>query len=177
VQDSRALQLLDPGAARRRGEMIRVARAVYTDPGFEPADGVEALLAGISERGAEAKEAAEAQVVGLELTTRVAEQRVRRVQRGAEREELLAQLEELESWYRDLVVVAAGAEAAAAHVDRLQDLRADATRERMQAAEHACELVRAAWREAEELQVSTPLALEALLIRLHGELAGTVAVA
>ena len=38
--------------------------------------------------------------------------------------------------------------------------------------ERACELVRAAWREAEELQVSTPLALEALLIRLRGELAG-----
>ncbi len=173
----RALQLLDPAAARRREEVIRVARAVYSDPGFEPADATEALRAGISERGAEAKEAAEAHVAGLELTGREVEQRVRRAQRGAEREELLTQLEELESWYRDLVVVAAGAEAAAAHVDRLRDLRADATRERMQAAEGACELVRAAWREAEELQVSTPLALEALLIRLRGELAGTAAVA
>jgi hypothetical protein len=71
------------------------------------------------------------------------------------------------------VVVAAGAEAAAVHVDRLEELRQDATLERMHAAEVACELVRAAWREAEELQVSTPLALEALLIRLRGELAGT----
>ena len=170
----RALQLLDPAAARRRDALIGVARAVYSDPAFEPADGADALLAGIAERGAEAKGAAEVQVEGLELTAREAEQRVRRTQRGAEREELLALLEELESWYRDLVVVAAGAETAAVHVDRLAELRTDATLERMHAAEDACELVRAAWREAEELQVSTPLALEALLIRLRGEL-GTAA--
>jgi DNA polymerase-3 subunit delta' len=173
----RALQLLDPAAARRRETLIEVARAVYNDPAFEPADRTEALLAGISERGAEAKEAAEVQVESLELTGREAEQRVRRAQRGAEREELLAQLEELESWYRDLVVVAAGAEAAAVHVDRLEELQQDAPPERMHAAEDACELVRAAWREAEELQVSTPLALEALLIRLRGELGATAVAA
>jgi DNA repair exonuclease SbcCD ATPase subunit len=173
----RALQLLDPAAARRRDALIGVARAVYSDPAFGPADAVEELLAGIAERGAEAKEAAEVQVESLELTGREAEQRIRRAQRGAEREELLGLLEELESWYRDLIVVAAGAEAAAVHVDRLQELRTDATRERMHAAEEACELVRAAWREAEELQVSTPLALEALLIRLRGELGTTPAVA
>jgi hypothetical protein len=172
----RALQLLDPAAARRRDVLIGVARAVYSDPAFEPSDAAEALLAGIAERGAEAKEAAEMQVEGLELTGREAEQRVRRAQRGAEREELLALLEELESWYRDLVVVAAGAETAAVHVDRFAELRTDSTLERMHAAEEACELVRAAWREAEELQVSTPLALEALLIRLRSELAATVAV-
>ncbi len=171
----RALQLLDPAAARRREELIRVARAVYTEPGFDTAAATEALLAGISERGAEAKDAAEAQVETLELTGREAEQRIRRAQRGAEREELLSLLEELEWWYRDLVVVAAGAEAAAVHVDRLAELREDGTSERMSAAEQGCELVRAAWREAEELQVSTPLALEALLIRLRGELAPAAA--
>jgi hypothetical protein len=169
------LQLLDPAAAARREALIGVARAVYADPAFEPADGAEALLAGIAERGAEAKQAAELQVESLELTGREAEQRVRRAQRGAEREELLALLEELESWYRDLVVVAAGAEAAAVHVDRLEELRTDATLERMNVAEEACELVRAAWREAEELQVSTSLALEALLIRLRAELGATAA--
>jgi DNA polymerase-3 subunit delta' len=167
----RALQLLDPAASRRREVLIGVARAVYDDAEFDPADATEALLAGIAERGGEAKEAAEVQVEALELKGRDAEQRVRRAQRGAEREELLALLEELESWYRDLVVVAAGAEGAAVHVDRLTELRADATLERMHAAEEACELVRAAWREAEELQVSTPLAIEALLIRLRSALA------
>jgi DNA polymerase-3 subunit delta' len=171
----RALQLLDPAAAHRRSELIRVARGVYTDPGFDTAAATEALLAGIDDRGKEAKEAAEAHVETLELTAREAEQRIRRAQRGAEREELLALLEELEWWYRDLVVVAAGAEGAAVHVDRIAELREDATAERLLGAERACELVRAAWREAEELQVSTPLALEALLIRLRGELAPAAA--
>ena len=120
----------------------------------------------------EAKEAAEARLETMELTGREAEQYARRAQRGAEREELLALLEELEWWYRDLVVVAAGADGAVVHVDHLAELRADATHERLLGCERACELVRAAWRQAEELQVSTPLALEALLIRLRGELAG-----
>ena len=39
--------------------LIGVARAVYADPEFDAGDGAEALLAGIAERGAEAKEAAE----------------------------------------------------------------------------------------------------------------------
>ncbi len=173
----RADRLLDPAAAGRRGAVIAVARSVYGDPGFEPADAAAAVLAGIAERGAEAKAHEEQQVAVLELPAREADQRVRRAQRGAERDELLAVLEELEWWYRDLVVLAVGAEAAVVHVDRLADLRADATRERLYAAERACELVRAAWREAEELQVSTPLALEALLIRLHRELGGAVTAA
>src|SRR5207253_1020333 len=102
----RALQLLDEASARRRGALIGVARAVYADPAFEPADGAEALLAGIAERGTEAREAAEAQVESLELTGRDAEQRVRRAQRGAEREELLALLEELDTQIVDLLCAA-----------------------------------------------------------------------
>jgi DNA polymerase-3 subunit delta' len=168
----RAARLLDPAAVKRRETLLEVARSVYLDPRFEPADGAEAILAGIGERGAEAKERAEERVAVLELGGREAEQMLRRAQRGAERDELLAVLEELEWWYRDLVVLAAGAEAAVVHVDRLEELRSDATRERLHAAERACELVRAAWREAEELQVSTPLALEALLVRLRRELTG-----
>jgi DNA polymerase III subunit delta' len=147
---------------------------VYLDDAFDAGDGAQALLEGIAERGAEAKEKAEEAVAVLELTGREAEQRVRRAQRGAERDELLAALEELEWWYRDLVVLAAGAEGAVVHVDRLDELRADATRERSQGAERACEHLRAAWREAEELQLSVPLALEALLVRLRRELAGSV---
>jgi DNA polymerase-3 subunit delta' len=170
----RALELLDPAATRRRAELIRVARGVYLEPGFSTSAATEALLAGIDERGAEAKAAAEARLETIEMTSREADQYARRAQRGAEREELLAMLEELEWWYRDLVVVAAGAETTAVHVDRIAELREDATHERLLGAERACELVRAAWRDAEELQVSTPLALEALLIRLRGELAATV---
>jgi DNA polymerase-3 subunit delta' len=170
----RVARLLDPPAVRRRESLLGVARSVYAAPEFDSAEAAETLLGGITERGAEAMEAAETQVEALELPAREAEQRVRRAQRGAEREELLAVLEELEWWFRDLVVLAVGAETAVVHVDRLPQLRADATRERLHAAERACELVRAAWREAEELQVSAPLALEALLIRLRGELGATV---
>jgi DNA polymerase III subunit delta' len=172
----RAARLVDPAAAKRREALLEVARAVYLDAEFDPAVGAETLLAGIAERGAEAKDKAEDSVALLEVTGREAEQRLRRAQRGAERDELLAVLEELEWWYRDLVVVAAGAEAAAVHVDRLAELRRDATRERLLAAEEACAIVRAAWRQAEELQLSTCLALEALLVRLRRELAGPVLV-
>ncbi|MGH3051325.1 MAG: hypothetical protein ACRDLK_14305, partial [Gaiellaceae bacterium] len=161
-------------AVQRRKALLEVARAVYLDPAFDPADGAETILAGIAERAAEARAREEEQVAVLELPTREAEQRVRRAQRGAERDELLAVVEELEWWYRDLVVLAVGAEAAVVHVDRLADLRADATLDRLHAAERACEIVREAWRQAEELQVSVPLALEALLIRLRTELGGTL---
>ena len=105
-------------------------------------------------------------------TAREAEQRVRRAQRGAEREELLAQLEELESWYRDLVVVAVGAEGAAIHVDRLEELRADATRERLVGAERAAEAVRETWRRLEEFNLAPQLALEALFVQVAAELRG-----
>jgi DNA polymerase-3 subunit delta' len=170
----RAERLLDPAAANRREALLGVARSVYLDPAFEASAAAQTILAGIAERGAEAREQAEGAVEVLELSGREAEQRVRRSQRGAERDELLAVLEELESWYRDVVVVAAGAEGSAVHVDRLDDLRSDATLDRLQAAEEACEIVRAAWRDAEELQLSAPLALEALLLRLRRELGAFV---
>ena len=89
------------------------------------------------------------------------------MQRGAEREELLASLEELASWYRDLVVVAVGAERAVVHADRLDTLREDGTRERSPDAEAAAELVREAWRTLEEFNLNPGLALEALFIRLQ----------
>jgi len=168
----RAERLLDPAAQHRREEVLGVARAVYLDPEFDTAAGAETILAGIDERGAEARAKAEETVAVLELTGREADQRLRRAQRGAERDELLAVLEELEWWYRDLVVKAVGAESAVVHVDRLAELGVDASRERMAAAERACEIVREAWRQAEELQVSMPLAVEAVLIRLRREFAG-----
>jgi DNA polymerase-3 subunit delta' len=163
-------RLLDQHAAERRQILLEEARAVYTEPDFEPSGAASALLECAKQRGAEAKGLEEANVSGLELTSREAEQRVRRAQRGAEREELLAQLEELEAWYRDLVVVAIGAEAAAVHVDRLDELRADATRERLAGAERAAEAVRETWRQLEEFNLAPQLALEALFVRVADEL-------
>jgi DNA polymerase-3 subunit delta' len=168
----RAARLLDPDAARRRATLIEVARAVYLDPEFEPADAARRILDGIEERGTEARRKAEEALEGLGLPPREAEQRVRRAHRGAEREELLASLEELAAWYRDLVVVAAGADRAAVHSDRIAELAEDASKERMAAAEAASEAVRQTWRELQEFNLGASLALEALFVRLRRELAG-----
>jgi hypothetical protein len=147
---------------------------VYADPDFEPGAAADRILEGARERAAEAKEQAEQDLELLDLPTREAEQRVRRAGRGAEREELLASLEELASWYRDLVVVAVGADRAVVHADRLETLTADGTTERLAAAERAAELVRETWRAFEEFNLSPPLALEALFVKLRRELGGHV---
>jgi DNA polymerase-3 subunit delta' len=170
----RAERLLDPEAAERRAELLRVARGVYADAEFEPADAASTLLESARSRGAAARERAEAELEGLELTSRDADQRLRRAQRGAEREELLASLEELASWYRDLVVMAAGAEAAVVHADRVVELRKDATPERAVDAEAAAEIVREVWRAMEEFNLAPSLALEALFIRLRRAFPGAL---
>ena len=162
----RAGALLDPAAREQRASLLEVARAVYRDPGFDPADASQSVLATGAARGAEAKAAEAEAIADLELSARDAEQRLRRAQRGAERESMLSALEELAAWYRDLVVVGAGAERAAVHADRLDDLREDASPERGRAAEDAAALCRESWRAAEEFNVNATLALEALFTRL-----------
>ena len=106
----RARRLLDSAAADRRETLIAAARSAYLDPDFEPGEAAAALLAISDAHGQEAKDQEQAALEGVDLPAREADQRVRRAQRGAERDELLAGLEALEAWYRDLVVVAAGAE-------------------------------------------------------------------
>jgi len=168
----RLARLLEPHAAARREMLLGQARAVYNERMFEPADAASALLTCTRQRGTEAKELEEVKVAGLELSAREAEQRVRRAQRGAEREELLALLEELASWYRDLVVVAVGAEGAVMHVDRIEVLRVDATPERLVRAGCAAEAVLETWRRLEEFNLAPQLALEALFVELARELGG-----
>jgi DNA polymerase-3 subunit delta' len=168
----RAARLLDPEAGQRRDVLIEAARNVYLDAEFEPADAAEAIIAGAAQRGAAAKELEQQSLEDRDLPAREAEQRLRRVQRGAEREELLASLEELAAWYRDLVVVDAGADGAVVHADRLDDLRGDAARGVGEGADRAAELCRETWRAAEEFNVNASLALEALFVQLRWELAG-----
>ncbi|HEX9350144.1 MAG TPA: hypothetical protein VF877_02605, partial [Gaiellaceae bacterium] len=64
---------------------------------------------------------------------------------------------------------------AAAHVDRVDELREDATVEQLPGAEVAAETVRETWRLFEELQLQAGLALEALFVKLRRELAGATA--
>ncbi len=166
----RARRLLDPAAADRRTALIAAARSEYIDPAFEPGDAASALIEAADGRGQEAKEREQATIEGLDLPSRDADQRVRRAQRGAERDELLAGIEGLEAWYRDLVVVASGADSAAINADRLEELREDVAREAAEGALRAAETARETWRALEEFNLNASLALEALFVRLHREL-------
>jgi DNA polymerase-3 subunit delta' len=155
----RARRLLDPDAAARRDALIAAARSVYLE----------------AERGEEAREREQAVVDTLDLPARDADQRVRRAYRGGEREELLAGLEGLEAWYRDLVVVAAGADEAAVHADRLEELREDVASGAVDGAVVAAEAVREAWRALEEFNLNPSLALEALFVQVRRALSNQVA--
>jgi len=163
----RARRLIDPEVRERRAAIIAAARGPYLDPEFEPSDASRALLDAVASQGGTAREREEEVVEGLDLAPREAEQRIKRVQRGAEREEMLAQLDELAAWYRDLVVVASGAESTAIHADRLDDLRADVALDLGRAPEHAAAVVRQSWRSAEEFNVNTGLWLDALFVQLR----------
>jgi DNA polymerase-3 subunit delta' len=162
----RARLLLDDAASKRRAERLELARAVYLAPEFDAGTAAEVVAAGSRARAREARVAAEQELGGLDLTEREAEQRLRRAARGAERDELLAALEELAAWYRDLVAFSAGAETAV-HCDHADELRADASVERLAGAEEAAELAREAWRNFAEFNLNAPLALEALFVRLR----------
>ncbi|HSI97922.1 MAG TPA: hypothetical protein VK926_06125, partial [Gaiellaceae bacterium] len=166
----RARRLLDPAAAGRREALIATARSVYRDPDFDPGGAAATLLAAADELGQEAKEREQELIDGLDLTARDAEQRVKRAQRGAEREELLAGLEALEAWYRDLIVVGTGAESASIHADRLGDLREDVSLDLGDGPVEAAEIVRESWRGLEEFNLNPSLALEALFVRVQREL-------
>jgi DNA polymerase-3 subunit delta' len=162
----RAARLLDEDARARRSELLRVARSTDLDDEVDPVAAAGVVLESARAHGEAARTREQAVVDGLDLPAREAEQRVRRAEFGAEKEELLASLEDLAAWYRDLVVVSAGAEAAVVHADHLDDLRADADG-RAAAAEEAAAVVRQAWREAEEFNLNAGLLLEALFVRVR----------
>ena len=163
----RAARLLDESGRVRRAALLDAARAAYRDERFDPSAAAGVILDGAARLGAAAREREQGLVEGLDLPPREAEQRVRRAEFGAERAELLAALDDLGSWYRDLVVVAEGAEAAVVHADRLGQLREDAAAGVGAGAEGAAEVVRQAWREAEELNLNPSLFLEALFVQVR----------
>jgi DNA polymerase III subunit delta' len=166
----RARRLLDTDAAARRDALIAAARSVYLDPDAAPGAAAAVLLDAAAAKGEEARDHEQAVVDTLDLPSRDAEQRVRRAQRGAERDELLAGLEGLEAWYRDLVVMAAGAEGAVVHADRLDELREDVAAGASDGAVEAAEAVRETWRALEEFNLNPSLALEAMVVRIRREL-------
>jgi DNA polymerase-3 subunit delta' len=168
----RAERLLDAQAGERRDGLIELARSVYRDPGFDPAKASRRVSDFAQERAARAR--AEAEQETTDETAREIEQRSRRAGRGAEREEILDALDLFSGWYRDLMVVAAGAGGSVLNSDRLVELAADGIPERGAAAERAAETVREVWRSF-EFNVQHGLALEALFVRLRRELGGAQA--
>jgi DNA polymerase III subunit delta' len=166
----RAARLLDDPARARRTALLDTARGAYRDEAFDPAATASVSVAAAHALGAAAREREQALLDDLDLPAREAEQRVRRAEFGAEKAEVLASLDDLGAWYRDLVVVANGAEAAVVHADRLDELREDAAAGVGARAEGAAALVRQAWREAEEFNLNASLLLEALFVRLRREL-------
>ena len=162
----RAARLLDQAARSRRAALLDAARAVYRNDDFDPAAAAGVVLDAAGVLGTAARERERDLVDGLDLPAREADQRVRRAGFGAERAELLAALDDLGGWYRDLVVVASGAESAVVNADRLDELTEDAP-DAGEAAPDAAEAVRDTWRIAEEFNVSASLALEALFVRLR----------
>jgi DNA polymerase-3 subunit delta' len=165
----RADRLLDAEAGKRRGILLELARSVYLDSAFDPSAASRCVTDLAQERAAEARAKAEAETSGEE-TPREQEQRLRRAARGAERDEVLDALDVLSSWYRDLFVIAAGAQGAVVNSDRLRELSEDGTSDRSPAAERAAEAVRETWRSF-EFQVQPGLSLESLFVRLRRELA------
>jgi len=168
----RAERLLDPDAGERRSSLIELARSVYLDPQFDPGSASRSVTDIAHARAARARAAAEEERA-VDETAREAEQRSRRAGRGAEREEILDALDLFTGWYRDLMVVAAGADGAVLNSDRLADLSADGIPERGPAAERAAATVRDVWRSF-EFNVQPGLALEALFVRLRRDLGGTL---
>jgi len=67
------------------------------------------------------------------------------------------------------MVVAAGAEEAAIHADRLDELRADVDRGLGDGPEQAAAIVRDLWRSLEEFNLNPSLAFEALFVRCARE--------
>ena len=125
-------RLLDPASVARRDGADRAGARRLPRPAFDAGGGGRGCSRTRRRAAAEARDIEEARIAGLELTAREAEQRVKRAARGAEREELLAQLEELDAWYRDLVAVAVGAERRGdPRRQAARELREDATRERL----------------------------------------------
>jgi hypothetical protein len=168
----RADRLLNEEAGERRAALIELARSVYRDPEFDPAAASAKVGELAQARAAEARAQAQAEATGEE-SARELEQRVRRAGRGAERDEIIDALDILSSWYRDLVVAAAGAESAVVNSDRLAELAEDGVSERSLPAERAAEAVRHTWRSF-EFQVQAGLALEGLFVRLRRELSPTL---
>jgi DNA polymerase-3 subunit delta' len=159
----RAERLLDPARAGRRRELIAVARNTYLEERFDPGAATRAVLAVARAAGEAAR--ASVDTSSLDMTPREIEQHVRRIARGAERDEIVETLDLLATWYRDLLAAGLGAAGAVLSLDFAAELESDAGRVSPQAAGHAAEIV-AETRRRFYLNINAPLALEAMFLQI-----------
>jgi DNA polymerase-3 subunit delta' len=164
----RAERLLDPESAARRDALIEVARSPYTESRFDPSTATQAVLAAARSAGEAARAGVDTDA--LDMTPRELEQHVRRIARGAERDQIVESLDLLATWYRDLLAASLGAHAAVLSSDRATELAGDAERIPSQAAAQAAEAV-VETRRRFDLNVNPPLALEAMFLQVARALA------
>ena len=165
----RAARLLDEAARARRAALLDAARARLPRRRVRPGGGGRRRPRRRRARSARRHASASEQLVdGLDLPdARGRAARPPRAGSAPSVAELLAALDDLGGWYRDLVVVAGGAESAVVNADRLDELTEDAPEAACRGARTPREAVRETWRIAEEFNVSASLALEALFVRLR----------
>lgn len=159
--------LVESQEGGRRDRLLAVARSVYGEAGFDPTAAALAVLASAKERATIEGDRAAATAEEVGLPEKQAERMVSQAKFGAEREDVLGSLEELATWFRDLLAVGVGAEGAVINADQLDRLRADALPERTAPAGEAAEAVQDTWRDLERLNIATQLALEALFVRVR----------
>ena len=176
----RALRLAgEPDARARRTLVLQAAADAILDPRFEPADAVASVIRGAGERG----EAVEQRILAerdaavallgsgrpgqserRRLDRRFTD-RAKRTRRRAETDEVRAAVADVTGFFRDVLLLAAGAPAGVAAIDRRQDLERVAERIGVAGAERAIAAA-AETREALELPTVRELQLVALLHRL-----------
>jgi hypothetical protein len=162
----RAARLLDDDARARRAALLDAARATYRDEVFDPTAAAAIVVDAGQARGAAARdrESAGCRGAGAAGPRGRAARAARGLRRGARRAPRGPRRP------RRLVPGPRrrrrGAATAVANADRLDELTEDAPLAGDGAAE-AAEAARETWRIAEEFNVSAPLALEALFVRLR----------
>ena len=152
--------------ARPARRAPHVARSAYLDEAFDPRDAAARDRSG-SRRCGRPRRASGSRGASTGWTSR----RARRSSAcgapgfGAEQAELLASLDDLGAWYRDLLSSPRERRPRSCNADRLDDLREDVGAGAAPARRTPRALVRQAWREAEEFNLNPSLLLEALFVR------------
>ena len=151
----------------RREALIEQARAVYRDPALRARPTRPALLANAQARGDRGARTSRRRASPTSTCRRARPSSASGARRAAP---------SARSCWRSSRSSAPGTatssrspsapSGAAIHLDKLAELREDATRERLVGAERAAEAVRETWRALEEFNLAPQLAFEALFVRI-----------